>query len=134
MMFNTEDQKTETDTRPNSTRQKLGTTLKIFLCVTVLVLSVAVWLSSGRSWIAVLLLTFPVYLCEEWLSQALFKRGSRWSTAESGFSIVRILVGVVVVVSMNSTSVMGAVRSFHEGLKIEVVRVFDMIMGVETVD
>jgi hypothetical protein len=43
-------------------------------------------------------------------------------------------VGVVVVVSMNSTSVMGAVRSFHEGLKIEVVRVFDMIMGVETVD
>jgi hypothetical protein len=34
---------------------------------------------------------------------------------------------------MNSTSVIGAVGSLHEGLKVEVIRIFDMTMGVRMV-
>jgi hypothetical protein len=52
---------------------------------------------SGRSWLVWLLLAVPAFLCEEWLAGIVNLNNSRWSTTESGFSILRIVYGVVVV-------------------------------------
>lgn len=64
-------------------------------CLAFLVISLVLWLMSGRSWFVFLLLLLPCYACEEWLSGKIFTERSRWSTAESGFSFLRIIYGVI---------------------------------------
>ena len=73
----------------------LSTGLKGVACLAFLVMSVVLWLLSGRSWFVFVLLLLPCYACEEWLSGRIFTEPSRWSTAESGFSILRIIYGVI---------------------------------------
>ena len=76
-------------------KDRLGTGLKAVACLAFLVLSLVLWLMSGRKWFVFLLLLLPCYACEEWLSGKIFTERSRWSTAESGFSILRIAYGVI---------------------------------------
>ena len=52
---------------------------------------------SGRNWLVWLLLAIPAFLCEEWLADKVNANNSGWSTAEVGFSIRRIIYGVVIV-------------------------------------
>lgn len=86
----------EDGTPPN--RHGVSTGLKAVACFAFLVLSLVLWLMSGRKWFVFLLLLLPCYACEEWLSGKIFSEHSRWSTAESGFSILRIVYGVILAV------------------------------------
>jgi hypothetical protein len=76
-------------------KDRIGTGLKAMACLAFLVLSLVLWLMTGRSWLVFILLLLPCYACEEWLSGKMFTERSRWSTSESGFSIFRIIYGVI---------------------------------------
>ena len=78
-----------------SSEDRLGTVLKGAACLAFLIISIFLWLKSGRSWLVLLLLLLPSYACQEWLSGKIFIERSRWSTAESGFSVLRIIYGVI---------------------------------------
>ena len=78
-----------------SGKDKLSTGIKAVACLSFLVLSLVLWLMSGRKWFVFLLLLLPCYACEEWLSGKIFTERSRWSTSVSGFSILRIIYGVI---------------------------------------
>ena len=72
----------------------MSTGLKVFACLAFLGLSFIVWLKSGRSWIVLLVVWVPSYLCSEWLASKIFNKDSRWG-ARSGFSFLRIIYGGV---------------------------------------
>lgn len=81
----------------------MTTSLKILACLTVVLLAAALFFVSGGGWLIFLLLFLPSYLCEEWLSMKLFGEQSplnRLSIAEAGFSVWRILLGVIVVLML----------------------------------
>jgi hypothetical protein len=78
-----------------SSKDRLSTRLKVAGCVAFLVLSVALWMMSGRSWFLWLLLLIPCFLAEEYLAEKVNTQSSRWSTAESGFSVLRIVYGLI---------------------------------------
>ena len=73
----------------------LNTRVKAIASVGFLGLTVILWMMSGRIWLVWLLLAIPAFLCEEWLAGIVNLDRSRWSTAESGFSVLRIVYGVV---------------------------------------
>ncbi|SRR6266496_365931 len=83
--------------REKSKAERVKRVLKVFACVAFLVISLGLWLVSGRSWLVLLLLSLPCYACEEWLGGKIFTEESRWSVSKSGFSIWRVIFGVVVV-------------------------------------
>ena len=95
----------ESDESKDESREKLKegrikTGLKVAACLTFLAFSLVLWLMSGRSWLVLLLLSLPCYACEEWLSGKIFGEQSwlnRFSVSRSGFSIWRIVFGVIVV-------------------------------------
>lgn len=73
---------------------KVRTAVGIIACIVFLGIS---WLVGLSNWILYLLLFIPCYACGEWLSGKIFAEGSGWSTAESGFSVLRIICGVILV-------------------------------------
>ncbi len=95
----------ESDESKDESREKfkegrVKTGLKVAACLTFLVFSLVLWLMSGRSWLVLLLLSLPCYACEEWLGGKIFSeqsRFNRFSVSQSGFSIWRIVLGVIVV-------------------------------------
>ena len=91
-----------TDVR-SAGKHKLRTAVKAVACVVFLVLSLVLWLMSGRSWFVFLLLLIPCYACEEWLSAKIFTEHSRWSTTESGFSVLRIVYGLILALLLFGT-------------------------------
>jgi hypothetical protein len=76
---------------------KPKSTLINIACATFLLVSFGLWFLSGGSWIVMLLLFLPCYVCGEWLSRKIFHERSRLSVANSGFSLLRIVLGVLVV-------------------------------------
>ena len=86
----------ENASKPSS-KNRLSTRLKAVACLAFLVLSIVLWIVSGRSWLLWLLLLIPCFLCEEWLAEKVNTERSGWSTAEAGFSVWRILYGVILV-------------------------------------
>jgi hypothetical protein len=78
-----------------ASKGRLSAGVKVVACLGSLAFALALWLISGRSWFVFLLLLIPCYACEEWLSAKIFTERSGWSTAESGFSILRIVYGVI---------------------------------------
>jgi len=78
-------------------RNLTSTRIKAAACIGFLALTVVLWIISGGSWLVWLLLLIPTFLCEEWLADKVSLQRSRWSTAESGFSILRIVYTVVLV-------------------------------------
>ena len=83
------------DGKTSPSKDRLSTGLKALACLAFLAFSLLLWQVSGRRWFVFLLLLLPCYACEEWLSGKIFTEHSRWSTANSGFSILRIIYGVV---------------------------------------
>ncbi|HVS81143.1 MAG TPA: hypothetical protein VHE60_05370 [Pyrinomonadaceae bacterium] len=75
--------------------------LKTAACVAVPLVCVVLWFLSGWNWFVLLLLSLLSFACEEWLGEQwlgkIFHEKSRWSVSNSGFSIVRIIFGVIVV-------------------------------------
>lgn len=71
---------------------KVRTGVGIIACIVFLGIS---WLAGRSSWLLFLLLFIPCYACGEWLSGKIFSERSGWSTAESGFSVLRIIYGVI---------------------------------------
>lgn len=74
---------------------KKAAEIKKMACLAFLAFALTLWLISGRSWVVFLLLLIPCYACEEWLSEKIFTERSGWSTAESGFSVLRIMYGLI---------------------------------------
>ena len=86
-----------------SINSKITEGLKVFACLAVVLLAAALFFVSGGGLLIFLLLFLPSYVCEEWLSIKLFGKQSplnRLSTAEAGFSLWRILLGVIVVLML----------------------------------
>jgi len=73
---------------------KVRTGVGMMACIVFLGIS---WLAGSSNWILFLLLFIPCYACGEWLSGKIFAEGSGWSTADSGFSVLRIVYGVILV-------------------------------------
>jgi hypothetical protein len=71
---------------------KVKTAAGIMACIVFLGLS---WLAGRSSWLLFLLLFIPCYACGEWLSSKIFSENSRLSVSRSGFSVVRIIYGVI---------------------------------------
>jgi hypothetical protein len=95
---------------------KIKTGLKIAACLTFLVFSLVLWLASGRSWLVLLLLSLPCYACEEWLGGKIFGEQSwlnRFSVSRSGFSIWRIVFGVIVVLCFFGAVYAGRLLFLH---------------------
>ena len=68
-----------------------------------LIVSLAIWLSvdsSGATALYYVLFLIPNYLCAEWICSKIFHKNSSLSTANSGFSIVRIIVGTLFVLAV----------------------------------
>lgn len=53
-------------------------------------------ISTSVGWVAIIPLAIPFYIFSEWLSGKLFTAEAGWSTSQTGFSLKRIIVGVVV--------------------------------------
>jgi hypothetical protein len=64
----------------------------IMACIVFLGIS---WLAGRSSWLLFLLLYIPCYACGEWLSGKIFSENSRLSVSRSGFSMARIVYGVI---------------------------------------
>jgi len=70
---------------------------KTAICLVILVGS-TVWVLAATSsvrWVLELLLFIPQVLCGEWLGRRYLGPDSRLSVANSGFSVLRILFGVL---------------------------------------
>jgi len=80
-----------------ATERRLTTRVKAIACIGFLGLIVVLWVISGRSFLLWVLLAIPAFLCEEWLADKVNTKNSGWSTAEVGFSIRRIIYGVIIV-------------------------------------
>src|SRR5687768_12947365 len=80
-----------------ATERRLTTRVKAIACVAFLLLIVILWVISERSFLLLVLLAIPAFLCEEWLADKVNIKNSGWSTAEVGFSIRRIIYGVIIV-------------------------------------
>ena len=69
-------------------------------CILFLIFSFGLWLSidssGGKIFYAALFL-IPNYCCGEWLGGKIFSEESGLSISKSGFSILRIIVGVLIV-------------------------------------
>lgn len=74
---------------------KIGGLLLIIACCLFLFL-----LNAALSWWALPLLAAPVYLLLEWLGKKVFAEKYGWSTAQAGFSLTRIIFGVVLLASI----------------------------------
>ena len=75
---------------------KIGGALLVAACCLLLFL-----LRAALSWWALLLLAVPGYLFLEWLGEKVFADKYGWSTAQVGFSLKRIILGVLLVVAMS---------------------------------
>src|SRR5215210_571967 len=72
-------------------------------CVMFLGFSMGLWLLVDSTFEKILYYVFlllPNYICGEWLAGKLLSKTSRLSVSNSGFSIMRIIVGVVAVLSL----------------------------------
>ncbi len=56
-------------------------------------------LNAALSWWVLLLLALPMYLFLEWLGEKVFAEKYGWSTLQVGFSITRIILGVLLVLA-----------------------------------
>ena len=56
-------------------------------------------LKAALSWWVLLLLALPAYLFLEWLGEKVFAEKYGWSTSQVGFSITRIILGVLIVLA-----------------------------------
>ena len=92
-------------------QQVVTTRLKTIGCFAFTVVTLILWLVS-ENWFVFLLLFIPYYIFEEWLSSKLFSGHSRWSVAESGFSVLRIAFGVMIVLLLGLLAY-GLLISFH---------------------
>lgn len=86
----------------SSTRNKANDTLKLILCLLFLIASSGLWIVVGSQfrWLVFLLLVVPGYACGEWLSSKIFSENSGLSISQSGFSILRIIYGVIIAVAL----------------------------------
>lgn len=88
------------DSREKAKEGRLKAGLKVAGCVAFILFSLVLWFMSGFSWLVLLLLSLPCYACEEWLGGKIFGEQSwlnRFSVSRSGFSMWRIVFGVIVV-------------------------------------
>jgi hypothetical protein len=70
-------------------------------CVLFLIVSFGLWMVVDSSFEKTLYYVFfiiPNYVCAEWLAGKLFSKRSGLSVSQSGFSIMRIVVGVIFVI------------------------------------
>ena len=74
---------------------KIGGFLLVAVCCILLFL-----LNAVLSWWALLMLALPAYLFLEWLGEKVFADKYGWSTAQVGFSVTRIILGVSLVVAV----------------------------------
>jgi len=98
----------DSQNREKDGRHNNGTE-KVVVALLVLTACAVVWFLSNKSWIVWLLLLLPAFACAEylgdrWLSQNWFKR---FSVEHSGFSILRIFLGVVIVLFFVGVVVVG---------------------------
>jgi hypothetical protein len=73
---------------------------KAVACLLFLAVSAGLWLSIHSSWakaLYYLLFLIPNYACGEWLGSKIFSQQRGLSISESGFSVLRVLVGVIFV-------------------------------------
>jgi hypothetical protein len=71
---------------------KIGGFILFAACCILLLL-----LNAALSWWVLLLLGLPMYLFLEWLGEKVFAEKYGWSTSHVGFSITRIILGVLLV-------------------------------------
>ena len=74
--------------------------LKVTACILFLIVSFLIWLSVGSTLgktIYYVLFFLPNYACGEYLGGKIFSEDSSLSVSNSGFSVLRILIGVLFV-------------------------------------
>ena len=77
----------------------LAEIIKLIICVSFLIVSFLWWKSAGHfNWLFYLILLIPSWICSEYIFGKLAKKYSGLSTSESGFSIVRILYGLLIAI------------------------------------
>jgi hypothetical protein len=73
---------------------------KAAACLLFLAFSVGLWLSIDSSWtraVYYLLFLIPNYACGEWLGSKIFSKQWGLTVSDGGFSLLRIVVGVIFV-------------------------------------
>ena len=71
--------------------------LKVIGCVAFLIFSIYFWYLMNGSLFYYILFSLPTFICGEYLGELIFTDHSGLSNSESGFSILRIVAGVVFV-------------------------------------
>ena len=85
--------------------KKGGNENKTVICVTFLLFSGLLYFGIGKEfrWLVGLLLFIPNSFCAEWLLEQILHPKSRLSVQNSGFSVKRIVVGVIFALLFLST-------------------------------
>ena len=89
-------------TRESSARYSYKNLIKYFLCGTFLISSFIFFnlVNSDLKWLFTILLFVPNYLCGEWLAEKIFHENSSLSIQNSGFSIKRILIATLILLTI----------------------------------
>ncbi len=59
-------------------------------------------LSGSPGWLGSLFLALPIYLFLDWLGRKVFAEKYGWSTSQVGFSVTRIILGVLFVLAFSA--------------------------------
>ena len=86
------------DTNKATNKSRISEGTKVTVCIFFLAISLGVWLSLETTWaktLYYLIFLLPTYACSECLGSKLFSEQRGLRISQSGFSIERIIIGVV---------------------------------------